>query len=98
MMADHAAPQYARATGNDYPEHEATYHRVMKMTKVGSGTIICGLVAMTIGMIAGHPWIMVIGLLLTTISLVVGLSSKTGRVGPLVGTMIVMLVLWVLAG
>jgi hypothetical protein len=96
-MADHAAPQYSTATGNDYPEHEATYHRVMKLTKVGAGTAVCILVALLIGTVALHPWIMVLGLLLSVISLVMGMSSKTGRVGPLVGTLVIMLVLWALA-
>jgi hypothetical protein len=97
-MADHAAPQYSMATGNDYPEHEATYHRVMKLTKVGTATIVVGLVAMTIGLIGLHGWIMVIGLALTGISMVIGLASKNGRIGPLVGSLIVMLILWILAG
>lgn len=98
-MADHTAPQYATAPlGNDYAEHEKTYRRIKKLAKVGIAAAVCILVAMTIGLVAGIAWIMVLGLVLTVIALILGLASPNGRVGPLVGSLIVMLVLWAIAG
>jgi len=87
-------PEYATAPGNDYPQHEHTYASVVKLAKVGSGTAILCLVSMAAGLVAEHAWILVIGLILTAISLVVGLASERGRVGPLVGSLIIVLILW----
>jgi hypothetical protein len=98
-MADHAVPQYATAPrGNDYPEHERTWRRVKKLARVGTGGAVCILVALTVGLVAGITWIMVLGLALSVISIVLGLASPDGRVGPLTGSLIVMLVLWAIAG
>jgi hypothetical protein len=32
-MADHGAPEYSTATGNDYAEHEAMYENFLTITK-----------------------------------------------------------------
>lgn len=32
-MAEHGAPEYSTATGNDYAEHEATYESFLTLTK-----------------------------------------------------------------
>ena len=32
-MADHGAPKYSTAPGNDYPQHEGTYEDFLTLTK-----------------------------------------------------------------
>lgn len=32
-MADHGAPKYSTATGNDYEQHEQTYEGFLKLAK-----------------------------------------------------------------
>ena len=32
-MAEHAAVEFGTATGNDYAQHERTYHAFLKLTK-----------------------------------------------------------------
>jgi hypothetical protein len=93
-MADHAMPEYATATGNDYPMHEHTYSSVVKLAKVGSFTAIAVLVCMAAGLVAEHTWLLILGFILTAIAMIVGFASERGRVGPLLGTILVVLVLW----
>ncbi|HVV91949.1 MAG TPA: aa3-type cytochrome c oxidase subunit IV [Hyphomicrobiales bacterium] len=93
-MADHAMPEYATATGNDYPMHEHTYANVVKLAKVGSFTAITLLVSMAAGLVADHVWLFVLGFILMVVSLIIGLASERGRVGPLVGTIVLVLILW----
>jgi hypothetical protein len=38
-MDDHGEPEYATATGNDYPAHEETYHSFITIVKVGIGVV-----------------------------------------------------------
>jgi Bacterial aa3 type cytochrome c oxidase subunit IV len=45
-MADHGEVEYATATGNDYAEHEATYHFFLKLVKWNLITIVIILVLM----------------------------------------------------
>jgi len=45
-MADHGEVEYATATGNDYAEHEATYHLFIKFTKWTVGFLVVLLVLM----------------------------------------------------
>jgi hypothetical protein len=45
-MADHGEVEYATATGNDYPEHEATYHFFLKLVKWNLIAIVIILVLM----------------------------------------------------
>jgi hypothetical protein len=93
-MADHAMPEYATATGNDYPQHERTYVGIVKLAKVGSFTAVAMLLCMAAGLVADHVWLFVLGFILTVISLIVGLASERGRIGPLIGTIVVVLILW----
>jgi hypothetical protein len=93
-MVDHALPVYGTATGNDYPQHEHTYSSVVKLAKVGSFTAITLLVCMAAGLVADHLWLFVLGFILTLAAMLVGFASERGRVGPLLGTILVVLILW----
>jgi len=46
MMAEHREVEYATATGNDYDEHEKTYHRFIVLLKWNVYIIIAILVLM----------------------------------------------------
>ena len=45
-MADHTDPQYASATGNDYPAHEDTYRNFVTLVKVSLAVVVVVLVLM----------------------------------------------------
>jgi hypothetical protein len=45
-MADHGEVEYATADGNDYAEHEGTYHMFLTLTKWIVGFLIIMLIAM----------------------------------------------------
>jgi hypothetical protein len=96
-MAEHAAHRYATATGNDYGEHQRTYASVIRMTKVSIATIIAILIAMAIYSVAEIKWVGMLGLVLSFGAAVVGLNSRRGGVGPLVGVIVLMLLLWAIA-
>ena len=53
-MSAHGEVEYETATGNDYPEHEATYESFIHLTIVGILNIITVLVALTLGGVMGH--------------------------------------------
>lgn len=45
-MADHGTPEYATATGNDYPAHEAMYENFLWLTKWGLISVVIILILM----------------------------------------------------
>ena len=45
-MADHGEVEYATATGNDYPAHEATYSFFIKLVKWSIIVIVLILIGM----------------------------------------------------
>lgn len=47
-MADHGALELEPATGNDYAQHEATYHGFVRLTKWSVGGCVIVLVLMAI--------------------------------------------------
>ena len=47
-MADHGEVEYATATGNDYAEHDATFHGFMRFVEVGIFTIATILVGLAL--------------------------------------------------
>lgn len=47
-MADHGAPQYSTASGNDYEQHEQTYARFVTLTKWVLATAVIVLTLMFI--------------------------------------------------
>jgi hypothetical protein len=91
-MAEHGKVEYATATGNDYAEHEATYHNVMKLTKVGSVAIAGIVVALGIwGTVGALGWTSV-GIILALIFLGYGLYRDT--VVPSAGLVVFLLIVW----
>ncbi len=47
-MADHGAPKYSTAAGNDYEQHEETYEGFLMLFKYGTLVVIAILVGMFI--------------------------------------------------
>jgi aa3 type cytochrome c oxidase subunit IV len=47
-MADHGAPKYSTAAGNDYEQHEETYEGFLMLTKYGVIFVVAILVGMFI--------------------------------------------------
>jgi len=47
-MADHGAPTYSTAAGNDYEQHEQTYEGFVNLVKYGSLAVALLLVGMFI--------------------------------------------------
>jgi|ERR1700688_829794 len=78
-MADHGTVEYATATGNDYPAHEASYERFVLFAFVGIIFVINLLFGLAVGGVMGHWFtalpIFIIGILGAVSGLVTG--SKT---------------------
>ncbi len=53
-MAGHGEVQYETATGNDYPEHEATYESFIHLTVIGILNVITVVVGLALGGVLGH--------------------------------------------
>jgi hypothetical protein len=47
-MADHGAPKYSTAAGNDYEQHEETYEGFLRVVKYGTALVVMVLVGMFI--------------------------------------------------
>ena len=60
-MAEHGTVEYATATGNDYPAHEASYERFVHFTFVGILYVITILFGLTTGGVMGH-WLMALAI------------------------------------
>jgi hypothetical protein len=56
-MADHGTVQYATATGNDLPAHEATYRTFTHLATVATLHTIGVLLGLTVGGVMGH-WLL----------------------------------------
>jgi len=78
-MADHGAPEYATADGNDYAEHQGTYHFFTKMTLVSTLAVVCFMVSLAIGGANGHWGLFTIGTLASVAVTAVGLASADGK-------------------
>ncbi len=66
-MADHGTVDYATATGNDYPAHEASYDRFVFFTFVGIIHVINLLFGLAVGGVMGH-WFMALPIFLIAIA------------------------------
>jgi hypothetical protein len=53
-MAEHGAPEYATATGNDYESHEQTYEGFVHLAFVGLLHVVNILIGLAIGGVGGH--------------------------------------------
>jgi Bacterial aa3 type cytochrome c oxidase subunit IV len=60
-MADHGTVEYATATGNDYPAHEASYERFVFFTLVGILSVIDILFGLTVGGVMDH-WLLAVAI------------------------------------
>ena len=92
-MADHGAPEYATATGNDYSEHEGTYQFFVKLTLVGTLSVVSLMIALAIGAVNGHWGLFTLGTLATLVFTGIGMASETGKPGLLGGLLAVMVLL-----
>jgi Bacterial aa3 type cytochrome c oxidase subunit IV len=75
-MADHGEVQYATATGNDMPAHEAGYSQFLQATFVGTAMVINILFGLTIGGVLGH-WLPAAFILVAS-AVAAGISGWTG--------------------
>ena len=76
-MAEHAAPEYATAPGNDYASHEATYEGFVHMAFIGTLHVISIVIGLAIGGVTGH-WLTAFAVfVVATIAAIQGLMSKT---------------------
>jgi len=91
-MAEHGKVEYATATGNDYAEHEATYHNVMKLTKVGTVAAAAILVALGIWGTTGALGWASFGILAALAALTVGLVKDT--VVPAAAILVFLFIVW----
>jgi hypothetical protein len=76
-MAEHVAPEYSTAPGNDYPTHEDTYRGFVHLAFIGCVHIVNIVIGLAIGGVAGH-WMMAFGVfVVATIAALQGFLSGT---------------------
>ena len=92
-MADHGAPEYATAAGNDYAEHDGTYKFFIKMTTVGTLALCTLMIALAIGGVNGHWGLFTLGTLGVVVFTAIGMASETGKPGLLGGLLAAMVLL-----
>jgi hypothetical protein len=95
-MADHGTVEYATATGNDLPAHEATYERFVHLATIGTLHVINVVIALAIGAVAGHWGVAACVIVLASVLAVIGLASG-GRTPMIVMTVLSLLALAVTA-
>jgi hypothetical protein len=76
-MAEHAAPEYATAPGNDYVSHEGTYEAFVHMVFIATLHVASVVIGLAIGAVNGH-WLVAFGVFaIATIAAIQGFISKT---------------------
>ncbi len=76
-MAEHAAPEYATAEGNDYVCHEGTYEGFLHFAFVGTMHVVCVVIALAIGGTTGR-WFVAAGVIIfATIAATQSVMSKS---------------------
>jgi len=76
-MAEHAAPEYATAPGNDYASHESTYEGFVHMAFIGTLHVATIVIGLAIGGVTGH-WLVAFGIfVIATIAAIQGFMSNT---------------------
>ena len=74
-MAEHGAPEYATAPGNDYASHEDTYAGFVHLAFIGSAHIVNILLGLAIGGVVGN-WLVAFGVfVIATIAAAHGFMS-----------------------
>jgi hypothetical protein len=76
-MAEHAAPEYATAPGNDYASHESTYEGFIHLAFIGALHVASVLIGLAIGGVTGH-WLVAFGVfVIATVAAIQGFMTKT---------------------
>jgi len=76
-MAEHAAPEYATAPGNDYASHESTYQGFVHLAFIGTLHVATILIGLAIGGTTGH-WFVAAGIIIVgTLAAIQGFMSRT---------------------
>jgi len=76
-MAEHGAPEYATAQGNDYPTHEATYSAFIHLAFIGAVHVASVLIGLAIGAVNGN-WLVAFGIfVIATVAAIQGFMSGT---------------------
>jgi hypothetical protein len=76
-MAEHAAPEYRTAPGNDYASHEGTYEGFVHMAFIGTLHVATIVIGLAIGGVTGH-WLVAFGIfVIATIAAIQGFMSNT---------------------
>ncbi len=78
-MADHGAPEYATADGNDYAEHDGTYKFFVKLTTVSTLALCTLMIALAIGGVNGHWGLFTLGTLGVVAFTAIGMASASGK-------------------
>ena len=76
-MAAHSTPEYATATGNDYPAHEATYQKFTFLIFTGIILVVNICLGLTIGGVKDAWWTGGGLIFIATIAAVYGLLTDT---------------------
>jgi hypothetical protein len=75
-MAEHAAPEYAAAPGNDYTSHEGTYEAFVHMAFIGTIHVINTVIGLAIGGVVHNWWVAIpIIFILAPFALIQGIMS-----------------------
>jgi hypothetical protein len=93
-MAEHGKAEYATSVGNDYAEHLSTYRSVMCLTKVGTVSALAVVVALAIYGTVGSVFWTSLGVLGAIVFMAWGLAKDS--VGPAVGWLVLLLIVWAL--
>lgn len=76
-MAEHGTVEYATATGNDLPAHEATYSGFVHFATVGTVHVIDLVFGLATGGVMGHWFTALVIFIIAIVGCIVGLASKT---------------------
>jgi len=76
-MADHGTVEYATATGNDYPAHEASYERFVHFTLVGILYVVTILFGLATGGVMGHWFLAAAIFVIGVLGAIPGLVSRS---------------------
>ena len=95
-MSDHDAPVYLTAKGNDYETHEYTYEKTIALSIVTTAATIAVLVCMYVGLVANASFAGIVGGVLVTIATIISFASSRHSILPLVVSVVITLLLWVL--
>jgi hypothetical protein len=74
-MAEHGAPEYATAAGNDYPTHEDTYQGFVHLAFIGLVHVINILIGLAIGGVRGHWFVAFAVFVIATLAAAQGFMS-----------------------